>query len=65
MLRTVANLPKLGRAPGQAGKLKVVTRPGGLKQYMTADSSAFTSFPASKFLPLLPSVYFMQDDTDS
>lgn len=50
MLRSVANLPNLQRAPGDAGQLKLVTRPGGLKQYMTPDFSAFSSFPTSKMI---------------
>lgn len=48
MLRSVAALPNVCRAPGDAGQLKLVTRPGGLKQYMTPDLSAFSSFPTSK-----------------
>ncbi|KAL0633266.1 hypothetical protein Q9L58_007819 [Maublancomyces gigas] len=50
MLRTVAALPNLRRAPGETGQLRLVTRPGGLKQYMTPDSSAFTSFPTTMML---------------
>lgn len=52
MLRAVANLPNLSRAPGDAGQLKLVTRPNGVKQYMTPDLSDFSSYPTSKLSDL-------------
>lgn len=53
MIKTVASLKNLRRAPGDAGQLKLVTRPSGVQQYMTPDLSAFTSFPTSKSFTLM------------
>lgn len=49
MLKTMASVTNLRRAPGDAGQLKLIARPNGFSQYMTPDLSQFTPFPTSKF----------------
>jgi len=56
MLRTVGKLDNLRRAPGPAGQLKKIPRPGGFYIYMKADHGSYFPFPTSKY-----SLSFIQD----
>jgi linoleate 10R-lipoxygenase len=47
MLRTVAKLEGLRRAPGPQGQLKKVPRPGGFYVYMREDYGSYFVFPCS------------------
>ena len=47
MLRTVGKLDNLRRAPGPAGQLKKIPRPGGLHIYMRSDHGSYWPFPTS------------------
>ena len=47
MLKTVAKLPNLRRAPGPQGQIKQFKIPGGFTLYMTADGSSFCPFPTT------------------
>jgi linoleate 10R-lipoxygenase len=47
MLRTVAKLKGLRRAPGPQGQLKKVPRPGGFYVYMREDHGSYFVFPCS------------------
>ena len=47
MLKTVARLDNLRRAPGSQGEIKKVSGPGGITMYMTADESSFWPYPAT------------------
>ena len=47
MLRTVAKLDGLRRAPGPQGQLKKVPRPGGFYVYMREDHGSYFVFPCS------------------
>lgn len=47
MLRTVARLDGLRRAPGPQGQLKKVPRPGGYFAYMREDWGQYTPFPTT------------------
>ena len=49
MLRTVGKLNNLRRAPGPAGQLKKIPRPGGFYVYMRSDHGSYWPFPTSKF----------------
>jgi len=51
MLKTLAKLRNFRRAPGEEGKLKFISKPGGIKLYMNADWSKFTPYPTSMFPP--------------
>ena len=48
MLKTVAKLKNLRRAPGPKGQLKKIPRPGGFYIFMREDWGAFFPFPTSK-----------------
>ena len=48
MLKTVARLPNLRRAPGPQGQLKTVPRPGGFYVYMTENHGSYFPFPTSE-----------------
>lgn len=54
MLKTVGCLDNIRRAPGPAGELKKIPRPGGFYIYMRADHGSYFPFPTSKID--LPSV---------
>ena len=45
MLKTVARLDGLRRAPGEPGQLKTMYTPDGFAQYMTADGETIFPFP--------------------
>ena len=47
MLRTVGKLDNLRRAPGLAGQLKKIARPGGVYVYMRSDHGSYSPFPTS------------------
>lgn len=47
MLKVVARLDNLRRAPGPQGQLKKLNGPGGIAKYMTADHSSFFAFPTT------------------
>ncbi|RPA72611.1 putative fatty acid oxygenase PpoA [Ascobolus immersus RN42] len=47
MLKIFAKLPGLRRAPGEQGKLKFVSRPGGFKVYLKEDWSGMWPFPTT------------------
>lgn len=49
MLRTVAKLENLRRAPGPPGQLKKIPRPGGFYVYMRADHGSYWPFPTSEY----------------
>ena len=49
MLRTVGKLDNLRRAPGPAGELKKIPRPGGFHVYMRSDHGRYWPFPTSKY----------------
>lgn len=49
MLKVVGRLDNLRRAPGPAGELKKIPRPGGFYIYMRADHGSFFPFPLSEF----------------
>ena len=59
MLRTVAKLDNLRRAPGPAGQLKKIPRPGGFYVYMRADHGAYFPFPTSKYSSVPPGCVFV------
>ena len=48
MLKVVGRLDNLRRAPGPAGELKKIPRPGGFYIYMRADHGSYFPFPLSK-----------------
>lgn len=48
MLKTVGRLDNIRRAPGPAGELKKIPRPGGFYIYMRADHGSYFPFPTSK-----------------
>ena len=48
MLKVVAKLKNLRRAPGPQGQLKTVPRPGGFYVYMTENHGSYFPFPLSK-----------------
>ena len=48
MLKVVGRLDNLRRAPGPAGELKKIPRPGGFYIYMRADHGSYWPFPTSK-----------------
>lgn len=48
MLKTVGGLDGLRRAPGPAGELKKVPRPGGFYVYMRSDWGGYFPFPTSE-----------------
>ena len=50
MLKVVGRLDNLRRAPGAAGELKKIPRPGGFYVYMREDHGAYFPFPTSKSL---------------
>ena len=52
MLRTVAKLKNLRRAPGPQGQLKKVPRPGGFYVYMTENHGSYFPFPTSECLTI-------------
>ena len=47
MLKTVAKLDNLRRAPGSQGEIKKVPGPGGVTMYMTADQSSLFPYPTT------------------
>ena len=47
MLKTVAKLENLRRAPGAQGRIRRVASPGGVTSYMTADDSRYFPFPTT------------------
>ena len=47
MLRTVGKLDNLRRAPGPAGQLKKIARPGGSYDYMRPDHGSYSPFPTT------------------
>ncbi|MCJ1472026.1 hypothetical protein MMC13_000671 [Lambiella insularis] len=47
MLKTVARLKNLRRAPGPQGHIKQITVPGGYSLYMMADGSSYFPFPTT------------------
>lgn len=47
MLKVVARLDGLRRAPGPQGHLKKLNGPGGIAVYMTADQGSFFAFPTT------------------
>ena len=47
MLKTVAKLNNLRRAPGDQGQIKKVAGPGGITLYMTPDHSSLFPFPTT------------------
>lgn len=47
MLKTVAKLENLRRAPGNQGHIKKVAGPGGITLYMTVDNSSVFPFPTT------------------
>ena len=47
MLKTVARLEGLRRAPGPQGEIKKVRVEGGFELYLTADGSGFFPFPTT------------------
>lgn len=49
MLKVVARLPNLRRAPGPQGQLKKVARAGGFYVYMTENHGSMFPFPMSEF----------------
>ena len=49
MLKVVARLKNLRRAPGPQGQLKTVPRSGGFYVYMTENHGSYFPFPMSKF----------------
>ncbi|KAL8770606.1 MAG: hypothetical protein Q9209_003674 [Squamulea sp. 1 TL-2023] len=49
MLKTVGRLDNLRRAPGPAGVLKKIERPGGFYVYMRADWGSYFPFPMSEY----------------
>lgn len=51
MVKTVAVLKNLRRAPGDQGYLRQVQVPGRIPQFMTLDWSEFTPYATSKFSP--------------
>jgi linoleate 10R-lipoxygenase len=53
MLKVVASLPGLRRAPGPQGQLKKVPRAGGFYVYLTENHGSYFPFPTSKLIPLL------------
>lgn len=53
MLKVLARLKGLRRAPGDQGHLKYINKPGGIKLYMTPDWSEFTPYPTSKLYSFL------------
>lgn len=61
MLKTVAKLKNLRRAPGPQGRLKKVPRPGGFYVYMTQNHGSYFPFPTSKSFLL----YFDVDARDA
>ncbi|KAL9616422.1 MAG: hypothetical protein Q9204_008578 [Flavoplaca sp. TL-2023a] len=48
MLKVVGRLDNLRRAPGPAGELKKIPRPGGFYIYMRADHGSYFPFPLSE-----------------
>ena len=53
MLKTVAKLKNIRRAPGPQGQLKKVPQPGGFYVYMNSHNSSYFPFPTSKSSPPL------------
>ena len=53
MLKVVGRLDNLRRAPGPAGQLKKIPRPGGFYIYMRADHGSYWPFPTSECCPHL------------
>ena len=47
MLKTVAKLENLKRAPGAQGRIRKIAGPGGVTSYMTADDSRYYPFPTT------------------
>lgn len=47
MLKTVARLDNLRRAPGVQGQIKKIPGPGGFTLYMLADQSSYFPFPTT------------------
>lgn len=47
MLKVVAKLENLRRAPGPQGQLKKIAGPGGITIYMSEDESRFSPFPTT------------------
>ena len=47
MLKTVAKLENLRRAPGAQGRIRRIASPGGVTSYMTADDSRYFPFPTT------------------
>jgi linoleate 10R-lipoxygenase len=47
MLMQFGKLKNLRRAPGPAGELKAIPKPGGFKIYMKEDHSSFWPFPTT------------------
>jgi len=47
MLKILARLPGLRRTPGDEGKLKYISKPGGIKLYLTPDWSQQTPYPTT------------------
>lgn len=47
MLKTVAKLDNLRRAPGVQGQIKKIPGPGGFTLYMLADQSSYFPFPTT------------------
>ena len=47
MLKTVAKLDNLRRAPGAQGQIKKIAGPGGMTVYMTPDHSRYFPFPTT------------------
>jgi hypothetical protein len=54
MLKVFAGLKGLRRTPGDEGRLKCITKPGGFKMYLTPDWSQLTPYPTSKFSLFAP-----------
>ena len=48
MLKTIAKLKNLRRAPGPQGQLKTIPRAGGFYVYMTENHGSYFPFPTSK-----------------
>ncbi len=62
MLKVVGRLDNLRRAPGPAGELKKIPRPGGFYLYMRADHGSYFPFPLSKWdrNPFSPPVFLFK-----
>jgi linoleate 8R-lipoxygenase/9,12-octadecadienoate 8-hydroperoxide 8R-isomerase len=47
MLKTIAKLGGLRRAPGSQGQLKKIVKDAGITAYMTADEKSYFPFPTT------------------